>query len=301
MKFTTTTTRRILGGLVALAITGGLTAGTAAASQRTGATHRAAAASTPPVGGSPVLAVTAVDDSYQMPSMSPLKAGLVTIRLRNAGTQPHQATIVRFHDGVTFAQFATAFAHGGSGAAMALVDFEGGVNTVDPGTTAVAYSKLTAGNYALLCFVQGPDGLPHAAKGMVMPFQVVGPAHSVRTPQTKGTVGLSSYKIHLPAGFGHGLYAVTNSADEPHELAIVKVAAGKTPNDVMNFLMETTPSGPPPFSGVGGVAALSPGLTSYGAADLKPGHYVALCFVPDDQAPHLPHFMMGMFQPFTVS
>jgi hypothetical protein len=69
----------------------------------------------------------------------------------------------------------------------------------------------------------------------------------------------------------------------------------------MTFLMNKTPAGPPPFSAVGGVAAISPGITAYGDADLKDGNYVALCFVPDDQAPHMPHFMLGMFQPFTVS
>lgn len=278
---------RPLIALAALAMAGGLAACTAAGASETRSHH--------------LLDVTAADYSYQMPTMTPLNAGLETVRLHNAGTQPHQATIMRLHDGVTYDQFAAALRQG-EGPALALIDFEGGVNTIAPGATASAYSNLTSGNYALLCFVQGADGVPHLAKGMVMPFQVNGPNLPPRAPETSGSVGLHSYGFDLPAGFGQGTYKVINNADEAHELAILKVAPGKTAQDVMAFLTAgTPPSGPPPFADAGGVGALSPGVTAFGVFHLQPGSYVALCFVPDDQAPHLPHFMMGMFQPFTVS
>ena len=277
---------RAITSLAALALTGGLAACTSASASTSATEH--------------VVELTAVDYSYQMPSMAPLRAGLETIRLHNAGTQPPQAAIVRLHDGVTYDQFQAALRQG-EGPALALIDFEGGVNTIDPGTTAPAYSKLTAGNYAVLCFVQGADHVPHLAKGMVMPFEVSGPNHKARTPETQGSVGLHNYGFTLPSEFGHGTYAVTNTGDEPHELALLKVAPGKTTDDVMNFLMARTPSGPPPFADAGGVAAVSPGVTAYGNINLQSGSYVAVCFVPDDQAPRLPHFMKGRFQPFTVN
>jgi len=58
--------------------------------------------------------------------------------------------------------------------------------------------------------------------------------------------------------------------------------------------------GPPPFTGIGGVAPLSPGLTNYLLLDLTPGNYLTICFVPD-AATGMPHFMMGMLAGFSVA
>ncbi|MDQ6616842.1 MAG: hypothetical protein M3083_19370 [Actinomycetota bacterium] len=282
-----TPTRRSTNTIVGLAAA--LCAGLAACSTA-GAT---------PSAGHHVLDVNASDYSYQM-SGAPLDAGVVTIKLRNSGAQPHQANIARLHDDVTYDQFEAAV-NQGVGPALALIDFEGGVNTIDPGATGVAYSKLTVGNYILLCFVQDADGVPHLAKGMVKPFRVARGARRVRPPHTEGTVELRSYGFDLPARFGHGAYAVVNKGDEPHELTLLRVAPGKTAGDVLNFLKATTPpAGPLPFADAGGVSEISPGVDAYGRFNLPPGDYVALCFVPDDQT-HIPHFLMGMFQPFTVN
>ncbi len=276
--------RRALAVLAGLAVTGGLAGSAAGAAE----SHRTR-----------FLDITATDFSYQMPPMGPVQAGLTTLRLHNGGTQPHQANIARLHDGVTYDRF-TAALQQGLGPALALIDFAGGVNTIDPGATGVSFSDLQAGNYVLLCFVSGADGVPHVAKGMIMPFQVAGTDRG-RRPHTTGTVGLRNYAITLPARFGHGVYAATNTGDEPHEVALLRIAPGKTVDDVMHFLDATSPPGPPPFSDAGGIGAIAPGATAYGRIHLKPGNYVALCFVPDDQAPHQPHFMKGMFQPFSVS
>lgn len=280
---------RVLAGLAGLALIGGL-AGCSAAGAITGDETTA----------SRVINLTATDYTFTMPTMAPVSAGLVTIEVHNHGTQPHQANIARLHNGVTYDQFNGALVHG-AGAALSLVDLEGGPNTVDPGATGIAKSALTAGRYVVLCFVQGADGIPHVAKGMVMPIQVEGTSPAARTPQVNGTIGLHSYGFDLPSVMHSGLYAVTNTADEPHELSILRVAPGRTSADVQAYLMsQTPPAGPPPFSDAGGVGGISPGVTAYGRLDLEPGDYVAICFVPDDQAPHLPHLMMGMFEPFTV-
>jgi hypothetical protein len=46
---------------------------------------------------------------------------------------------------------------------------EGGPNPREIGDTSSSTVALEPGNYALLCFVPGPDGIPHVAKGMVRP------------------------------------------------------------------------------------------------------------------------------------
>jgi hypothetical protein len=49
---------------------------------------------------------------------------------------------------------------------------------------------------------------------------------------------------------------------------------------------------------VGGVATLDPGLTAQFSADLTPGDYGMICFIPDakDGKPHLAHGMMKSFK-----
>jgi hypothetical protein len=223
----------------------------------------------------------------------------VQLRLHNAGQQPHQATIVRLHAGVSSEQFVAAL-HADEAGALALVDFEGGVGAVDHGAAASAYTTLAPGDYELVCFVHGADHVPHVAKGMIMPFHVDGPAQRAPAPHADGTVGLHDFGFDLPGGFGRGTYAVTNHGNEPHEVTILRVADGHSAEDVLRYLGATTPAGPPPFTDAGGLGAISPGVTAYAVLALPPGQYLAVCFVPNETT-HLPHLAMGMSQSFTVA
>src|SRR4051812_47466 len=208
--------RRVLTGLAMLVFVGGLGA----------CTSSAALDSSRPR----VLDITAREFSYEITTPTPVAAGVVTVRMHNAGAFPHQANLARLHDGVTLAQFTQAL-RTNAGAALALVDFVGGPNTVDGGATTTAITRLSAGDYVILCFVAGPDHVPHVAKGMLGSFAVVG-RDDDRAPHTKGTVRLYDYGLAMPAGFGHGRYAVENTGDDGHELSIVRVAPGKTADDV---------------------------------------------------------------------
>src|SRR5262249_34432093 len=160
-------------------------------------------------------------------------------------------------DGVTYAQF-TKTLHDKGMAALALVDFVGGVNTIDPGMTRTVAQPLGAGHYVLLCFVETAQHVPHVALGMVRDFLVTG--HGTNpAPPTSGTVRMYNYGFSLPATFGHGVYKIVNQGNELHEMAVVRVAAGKTAQDVRQWLLSKSPAGPPPFVEVGGPGALTPG------------------------------------------
>jgi hypothetical protein len=103
----------------------------------------------------------------------------------------------------------------------------------------------------------------------------------------------------LPPDFtGRGLYRFRNAASKDiHELSIVRLAPGRTQQDVIDWF---THPGPPPFTGAGGFAAVMPHGGGWLRLDLKPGSYVATCFVPDDKPPHLPHGALGMDVSFTI-
>jgi hypothetical protein len=253
--------------------------------------------------------VSATEYSYSgdLAAGAEVPAGLVQINLTNTGAEEHQATIVRFHDGVTFEQFA---AEGGSDptgqAALALVDGFGGPNAAGPGGgTSSAVTNLTPGDYLMICFIPAPDGQPHAAKGMLTPFTVTDatPADTeLADDELSGEIGLDEFAFVLPDEFsGQGTYAVTDEGEQTHEIAVYQLADGATADDVVAFFADpASASGPPPITPTGGAAAQAPGSTTYVTLDLAPGDYVAMCFLPDVSSDGAPHFTKGMIQPFTV-
>jgi hypothetical protein len=57
------------------------------------------------------------------------------------------------------------------------IEFIGAVTAGEPGSSADMYLLgLPAGKYTLLCFFPSADGSPHAAHGMMAPFEVTAPA-----------------------------------------------------------------------------------------------------------------------------
>ena len=102
----------------------------------------------------------------------------------------------------------------------------------------------------------------------------------------------------LPAGTTS--FSLTNDADEDHELVLLRKNDGETrtaeellalPQDEAETLVT--------FSGV---TFASPGQTGYVAAELEPGAYFTVCFLPvggGEDGP--PHFTEGMVAEFEVT
>lgn len=113
----------------------------------------------------------------------------------------------------------------------------------------------------------------------------------------------------LPAELDAGIvsFDLTNEGEDVHELLLVRKNDGVTqPAEELLALPEeeamslTTMVGTPAFA--------PPGSVAYLVADLEPGDYMAVCFIPvgmtstdgpPSQGP--PHAMEGMFTEFTVS
>ena len=72
---------------------------------------------------------------------------------------------------------------------------------------------------------------------------------------------------------------VINRGSEAHEMNIVKLAPGKGVRDIAAYFQ--SPSGPPPFEEVGGMAALEASGSGWIKLHLEPGIYAALSFIPD--------------------
>ena len=122
-----------------------------------------------PISGANVVTLRAKDFAFEGPTEVP--AGLTTFRLMNLGPEIHHAQIIKLDEGKTGADFAAALKAGGPPPGWARV--AGGPNAPLPGQESNATSVLEAGNYALVCFVDTPDKVPHLMKGMIHDFKVV--------------------------------------------------------------------------------------------------------------------------------
>lgn len=246
------------------------------------------------------LAVTGKEFAFELPASIP--AGPTKVTLTNAGAEEHQAQIAKIADGKTFADLTAALQGPDESAALALVALNGGPTGVLPGASGSTTVDLTPGQYAFLCFVAGPDGVPHLAKGMIAPMEVTEPASSAAVPAGDSEVTLQDFAFvgldTLSAG-AHTI-SVTNDGPQPHEATIVKLADGVTAQQLLTaFVSGEAPAGPPPFTSAGGIAGISAGSTATMDVDLPAGNYAFVCFVPDP-ATGKAHAELGMVGALTV-
>lgn len=221
------------------------------------------------------------------------------MRLVNNGKELHHAQMIRIEDGKTMDDMAKALKN--PGPPPSWVKFVGGPNAIAPGKETHSTSVLTPGLYAYLCFIPSPDRVIHASKGMVRPFEVT-PASSASAaglPVTDATITLVDYdfQVSQPLTPGKRTILVENGGPQAHEVALLKLAPGKTVADFAAWDAGGM-KGPPPAEPVGGVVALDKGARATFTVDLSPGDYGLICFVPDtkDGKPHLAHGMMKMIK-----
>ena len=258
----------------------------------TGAPADAAASAAPST-----VTVTTTDYSFDAPAELP--AGLTTFRLVNRGPSIHHIQLVKFGEGKTLDDFMAALKAGGPPPEWATM--EGGPNPSELGDTSSTTVTLEPGNYAMICFVPGPDGVPHLAKGMVRPLAVTaGGGAAGAEPETDVVMKLLDYDFELSAPLTAGRHTIRieNAGPQEHELVIVKLESGKEPMDFAKWGEKQV--GKAPGTLHGGVSGIMPGDKAFVEVDLAPGEYGLICFVPDtkDGKGHHHH---GMVKKVTVS
>lgn len=119
----------------------------------------------------PIADVDVTMSDYTWTMSTPVTAGKHTLKYSGAaGSQPHEAVLVRLQPGKTAKDFLD-WAMKMSGPPP--IESLGGIPALQPGTANYQEVEFTAGNYALVCFVpDAKDGQPHALHGMVKEFAV---------------------------------------------------------------------------------------------------------------------------------
>jgi uncharacterized cupredoxin-like copper-binding protein len=256
-----------------------------------------AAAATPAATAAPAV-VTVVTTDYAFDAPAELPAGLTTFRLVNQGPSLHHVQLVKFGEGKTFDDFMAALKAGGPPPKWATM--EGGPNPSELGDTSSTAVMLEPGNYGMLCFIPGPDGIPHVAKGMVRPLTVTGAAGAGAEPEAEVVMKLVDYDFELSKPLPAGRYTIRieNAGPQEHEVAIVKLDPGKKPMDFALWGEKQT--GKAPGTLHGGVSGIMPGDNAFVDVDLAPGEYALICFVPDHKDGR-GHYHHGMVRTVTVS
>ena len=101
----------------------------------------------------PTSTLPTIAREYSLEVSRAIRAGVTTVEFVNDGKQEHDLQIVRLDDGTSASRVAERME--GDTAAMNGARFVGGVSGVGPGRRAWTQVRLSAGRYALFCFV--PD------------------------------------------------------------------------------------------------------------------------------------------------
>ena len=252
----------------------------------------------PTPAGPMVVNIVATDYAFAAPDTIP--AGLTTFKMLNQGRELHQAVLVGAAD-KTWEELQAAMTAPGPFAPW--LKFPGGPGVVAGGDSSNATARLAPGNYFIVCFIAGADGVMHVMKGMVRRLVVAPSAQTASAPadpQADVVVTLSDYafKVSAPLTAGTHTIRVENAGPQLHELTVEQLAPGKTLADVQRWIAGGG-KGASPTRSLGGFEGPDVGGKGWFTITLAPGKYLFICYVPDakDGKPHVAH---GMVQEIDV-
>jgi hypothetical protein len=244
------------------------------------------------------IAVEATDYKFDAPAS--IGSGNVVVTLSNAGEEPHQAQLFRLNEGVEVSQLVDSAKEDATGLGLLeMGTYEGGPNAVDAGESQIATAGLQPGNYAFFCLVPDAQGRAHLGLGMAKALEVEEAGEGEDDLDADLTASADEFSFELPEQW-QGTISLDNQGAQAHELQVIGVAEGKTPEDVETwFKAAEGEAGPPTWVTDGGGAVVSSGETETFEIDLEPGTYFAMCFVADPER-KAPHFALGMMTRFQV-
>jgi hypothetical protein len=91
---------------------------------------------------------------------------------------------------------------------------------------------------------------------------------------------------------------LVNDGPWPHQVLVARLADGQTKEDYLAAFEGGEVAADELITHAGGVNIVDPGTSGSGYADLAPGTYVVLCFIPGEHGES--HLMDGMIEELTV-
>lgn len=109
---------------------------------------------------------------YSFTLTPPLTPGRHSIRIENAGPEPHEVGLIRLADGKSMQDFLAWLANPGATPPDSVGKVVGGTTSFAPGGQVFVELDLADGEYLLVCFVTAPDGRSHIEHGMIQQISV---------------------------------------------------------------------------------------------------------------------------------
>jgi len=258
--------------------------------------------------GYPEVVITLTEAGFEVPAE--VQAGTVLLTLDNQAPFPGGFSLIQLPEGVTMADLmppagASPAAEGGEEQGLPPVLYDatwaGGAVAFPGAPPAQAVVTLTPGEWILDA---GPEaGLPPAT------LTVTGEAgEAAAAPEGAVSVEVDNFQIILPEQIEAGpqIWEVTNIGDQPHEVIVSMTPERLSVEDAMTLLQLPPDATPPPglpsleeTLPVGFVPPISNEKTTLVEMNLEPGHYVAVCFIPEKEE-GVPHAFKGMVTTFSV-
>lgn len=258
--------------------------------------------------------IQAYDYGFTAPDAIP--SGVDNFSFQNIGNDYHMAQFLKLNDGVTADDVLAAIENGTSADALRLGTPAGGANAIDGGAEEDFTLTLTPGNYVMLCFVYGDDGVPYAEKGAIKAFTVTDDVSPDQPPAADLIVTAQDGAFGVPA-IAPGWHEVqfVNQGSDAHEMSVVEfspsddsqaapqvqqvAAANDDSQGALQRQQDTDTSDDYDAEAYGGIAALAPGQTAWVTMDFEPGIYIFACFTPDPDT-GLTYAAAGMTQTVVV-
>lgn len=247
--------------------------------------------------GIPEVTFTAKSLVFDGPKSIP--GGWVRLVLHNEGPDYYHLQLVKLNEGHHVSDLGAALRE--SLVPPVWAEMKGGPNAVDPGRSSSAIVYLEPGDYAIISTVPDRQGVPHVASGMIRGLTVTEATRIVPEPAFDLTLDLVDFSFVLsqPLVAGEQTIRVNNQGSHAHEIWLAKLGEGKSANDLLMALAPGSPAEAWVYNGLGGLAWIEAGEYGYFSANLEPGRYALICFVPDHETGQM-HFMLGMVQEFVV-
>lgn len=205
--------------------------------------------------------------AYVMPDE--IDGGVVSMRFRNTGKEPHEFALGRIDGGHTIDEtIRDLFANDGD---VPYATDIGGVPLLSPGEEITITRRLEPGTYGLLCFFPSPDGKPHLELGMKREFRVAGESgESVPTADAVITATADGYSVpEIEAGI-RTIELRNESGKEPSWYLGSVPQPGKTAKDFEAWI-EGGQKGPAPATLHGLMQSFPTGTSIFVTLELEAG------------------------------
>jgi hypothetical protein len=269
----------------------------------------ACGAEDPSDSGSPPAAVTfeatdAGDGTVAISGPKAIEAGVTRIALKNSGSRPHAAQLIRVFGHRTADEVISNTIDTPTAAPFPdWVVGGGGIGTVAPGASASVTELLEPGTYYLLDGEDAPDRVPNARRGGVAKFEVTGRPAASELPETKARVTARDYGFEaFGIKRGRNRFTFENDGVQLHHMIALPLADGATIGDAKEyFTTGRSLDGRPPvdFADRVNTAAIDGGERQVIELDFDKGRYALVCFITN-RAGGPTHAAQGMVDELDV-